>query len=124
MFQDRLKKLRAERGWTQAELAGQLGVSPSAVGMYEQGRREPDSVLLSKLASLFQVSTDYLLGHDGSQDVGAVIDHFTDILENQQGLMFHGAPLSAADREKIVSAIRVAAAIAAPPAALSPEKKK
>ena len=36
-------------------------VSPSAVGMYEQGRREPPAAILVELARLFGVTTDYLL---------------------------------------------------------------
>ena len=114
MFADQLRRLRAEYGMTQAQLAEKLGVSPSAVGMYEQGRREPDSGILGRLTELFHVSADYLLGFRNEQEVGHVIDRFTQMLQNQQGLMFNGAPLSEADREKIVSAIRVAAAIAAP----------
>ena len=57
----RIAVLRRGAGWSQAELARQLGVSPSAVGMYEQGRRQPSADLLVKLAELFQVSTDFLL---------------------------------------------------------------
>ena len=45
----------------QAQLAEKLGVSASAVGMYEQGRREPGAQLLIKLAQTFDVTTDYLL---------------------------------------------------------------
>lgn len=103
---------------TQAQLADRLGISASAVGMYEQGRREPDSELLTRLARLFHTTTDALLSVGGEpepeQEVNAVIDRFTDLLKNQQGLMFNGTPLTEADREKIVNAIRVAAAIAIP----------
>lgn len=118
MFSVQLKKLRAEYGMTQAQLAQKLGISASAVGMYEQGRREPDSELMARLARLFHVSTDYLLGvqqeSEADQEVNTVIDRFTNILKKQQGLMFNGMPLSESDREKIVNAIRVATAIAIP----------
>ena len=57
----RIAALRRGAGWSQAELAEKLGISPSAVGMYEQGRREPSAQLLVALSREFQVSTDYLL---------------------------------------------------------------
>ena len=61
MLGARIAVLRREAGWSQGELARQLGVSPSAVGMYEQGRREPSAQLLVDLSRLFGVSVDYLL---------------------------------------------------------------
>lgn len=61
MLGTRIAALRRGKGWSQAELARQLQISPSAVGMYEQGRREPALELLVKLARLFDVSVDYLL---------------------------------------------------------------
>ena len=57
----RIAALRRQAGMSQAELARQLGVSPSAVGMYEQGRREPSSDVLVQLGKIFGVSVDYLL---------------------------------------------------------------
>lgn len=61
MLGARIAALRREMGQSQAELAKCLGVSPSAVGMYEQGRREPSGAILVALAANFGVSTDYLL---------------------------------------------------------------
>lgn len=58
----RLKELREERDITQADLGKALNISPSAIGMYEQGRREPSLDVLRKLAEYFKVSTDYLIG--------------------------------------------------------------
>ena len=58
----RLKELRDEHGLTQAELGRLLNISPSAIGMYEQGRREPSIEALIKIADYFCVTTDYLLG--------------------------------------------------------------
>lgn len=59
-----LKKLREEKGLTQSELGKELGISPSTVGMYEQGRRVPDVPILKKMSAFFEVSLDYLLGNE------------------------------------------------------------
>lgn len=61
MLGARIAALRKESGLSQAELAKQLGISPSAMGMYEQGRREPSMDTLVAMAKVFHVSTDYLL---------------------------------------------------------------
>ena len=57
----RIAILRISKGWSQAELARRIGVSASAVGMYEQGRREPSLGLVVQLSQEFGVTTDYLL---------------------------------------------------------------
>ena len=61
MVGQRIAALRRNKGWSQTQLAQQLKISPSAVGMYEQGRREPSVELVVEMASLFGVTTDYLL---------------------------------------------------------------
>lgn len=62
----RIKELRKEKQITQAELAKALNISPSTIGMYEQGRREPDYKTLERIADFFRVSTDFLLGRKDS----------------------------------------------------------
>ena len=61
MLAERICLLRRARGWSQAELARALQISPSAVGMYEQGRREPSLSAVVALSRTFGVSVDYLL---------------------------------------------------------------
>ena len=61
MLGARIAALRRQAGFSQAELAQRLRISASAVGMYEQGRREPAVDLLVSLADIFGVSVDYLL---------------------------------------------------------------
>ena len=61
MLGERIALLRRGKGWSQMELAQQLHISASAVGMYEQGRREPSLEGLVELAAVFEVSADYLL---------------------------------------------------------------
>ena len=62
MLGDKIRELRG-REMTQGELAKKLGISTSAVGMYEQNRREPDLDTLKKIAALFDVSLDSLTGY-------------------------------------------------------------
>jgi transcriptional regulator with XRE-family HTH domain len=57
-----LRELRQQKHLTQKELSKILQISASTIGMYEQGRREPDHDTLTKIADFFGVPTDYLLG--------------------------------------------------------------
>ena len=61
MLGARLAALRKEAGLSQAELARRLQISASAMGMYEQGRREPSMQMLVEMAKELHVSSDYLL---------------------------------------------------------------
>ena len=63
----RIAALRREAGMSQSQLAKLLQVSPSTVGMYEQGRREPSADMLLKLARVLGVSVDYLLSGNVSE---------------------------------------------------------
>ena len=51
---NRLKVLRAERNWSQAELAGRLEVSRQAINAIETGKHDPSLVLAFKLAKIFE----------------------------------------------------------------------
>lgn len=60
-IQEKIRKLRTRRRWSQAELAERLGVSTGHVSRLENGRYQPSIELLKKLAAELQVSTDFLL---------------------------------------------------------------
>ncbi|PTX53961.1 DNA-binding XRE family transcriptional regulator [Melghirimyces profundicolus] len=60
MLGKRLKALRGKR--TQEDIAKALDISRARYSHYENGRSEPDTEMLQKMADLFGVSTDYLLG--------------------------------------------------------------
>ena len=60
----RILSLRTEKGYTQERLAGMLGVSTAAVSKWECSSAYPDITLLPKIAGVFNVSVDYLLGYD------------------------------------------------------------
>lgn len=61
-FSDMLVYLRKRDGYSQQELAQKVGVSRSAIGMYEAGEREPAFETLEALADTFNVNMDTLLG--------------------------------------------------------------
>lgn len=61
-FKDMLKTLRKEKDLSQAELAKRIGIAPTTISMYEQGKREPDFETEEKLADFFNVNLDTLRG--------------------------------------------------------------
>lgn len=61
-FNEKLRELRLENGFTQKKVAGLLEVSTTCYAGYEQGYREPDFKTLIKICKLFEVRSDYLLG--------------------------------------------------------------
>ncbi|NLI60785.1 MAG: helix-turn-helix transcriptional regulator [Clostridiales bacterium] len=61
-FPERLAELRMESNMTQKELADRIGLSRGTIGMYEIGRRDPDTDTIIKLTKIFGVSADYLMG--------------------------------------------------------------
>jgi putative transcriptional regulator len=67
---NRLKVLRAERDWSQAELGGRLGVSRQAVNAIETGKYDPSLPLAFKLSRLFEVPIEEIFndGAGGSGD--------------------------------------------------------
>lgn len=61
-FGEILKELLSLHSMTQKQLAKDLNLSPSALGNYIQGSREPDYETLMQIAAYFHVTTDFLLG--------------------------------------------------------------
>lgn len=69
MVAERIKQLREQRSFTQADLAKRLGITRSSVNAWEMGISVPSTQYIVDLANIFQVSTDYLLGMDTSVSV-------------------------------------------------------
>ncbi len=62
---NRLKVLRAERDWSQAELGGRLGVSRQAVNAIETGKYDPSLPLAFKIARLFETRIEDVFDDEG-----------------------------------------------------------
>lgn len=60
---ERLKAAREKKNLKQNRVAMMLGVHNSTLAKYESGEREPDAEVINKLAELYEVSTDWILGN-------------------------------------------------------------
>ena len=65
----KLKNLRKEKQLTQKQIADRIGLAISAVSSYESGTRYPSYDVLIRLAHIFHVSTDYLLGVTDKREI-------------------------------------------------------
>lgn len=85
-----LKELRARAGLTQQQLADKLRMSKATVSYYEQSLRSPSPEMLIKIAGVFHVTTDYLLGLEGKRqtlDVTDLADEDITFLKNAVELL-------------------------------------
>ena len=62
-FSERLKELRKQAHLTQVELASKLGIVQSSYADWERGKKKPTQDNLVKIAQIFNVSVDYLVGN-------------------------------------------------------------
>ena len=68
-FSTRLRELRLNKGLRQEQVAKLIGVNKSAISTYENDTRQPSFDILVRLANLYRVSTDYLLGQTNTRSV-------------------------------------------------------
>ena len=80
-FGAKLKQLRIEKGLSQPQLAERVLVTKSVISAYENEIRMPSYDILIKLATLFNVSTDYLLGMNNEKYL------YTERLTNTQAII-------------------------------------
>lgn len=76
MFCNRLRDLRISRGLNQVEFGESLNVTKQSVSNWENGNIQPSIDMLIRIATIYSVSTDYLLGLDERQilDVTGLTD--------------------------------------------------
>ena len=64
-MKNRLKVLRADRDWTQADLADQLQVTRQTINAIEKGKYDPSLPLAFKLSALFEMPIEAIFSPDG-----------------------------------------------------------
>lgn len=62
VFPERLKKIMKDEHITQSDLAKKIGVTRQSISTYLNGGRNPDIIVLKRLADVLSVSSDYLIG--------------------------------------------------------------
>ena len=67
MLNQRIRLLRQARNMSQVELANRLGVTKQSVSNWENDNILPSIEMLMKLAAVFSVSTDYMLGLESGE---------------------------------------------------------
>jgi len=94
---NRIRMLREERGWTQAQLGEMLNVKDSAISKYETEKIPLTADTLKRLSEIFDVSVDYILGlsparkpcgtsHAKPKILEAIASKDTDLLETMESL--------------------------------------
>ena len=98
-----LKFARIEAGLTQSDLARKLGVSPSTIGMYEQGRRLPDYNTLSEICSILRVSIFDFFPKQRIFNVDVVLQSIIDCLnDSRKTVLLHGIFIDERKKNDIV----------------------
>lgn len=104
MIQERIKTLRLEAKLTQKQIAEKLGISIAYYSQWEVGKRTPASKNLQKLADIYNVSTDYLLGNTDEKKSTKVEEDLEKSLDTFKS--FDGKPMSDHDRNVIRKILR------------------
>lgn len=89
---NRIKELRKEHKITQEKLAAILGISRSAIAMYETEKCDLSNDILIACASFFDVSTDYLLGQSDIKKAPSLEDAGLSAEEAELLKLFRAAP--------------------------------
>lgn len=80
-FGKRLLEARKNKGLSQEELAGQLGTKGPAIGRYERDEMKPSIDVAAKIASILDVSLDWLVGHTDMELDGKMLERIQEVTQ-------------------------------------------
>jgi len=109
----KLREARKKKGLKQIEAAQKLGISNGTLSGYERDYRDPDTEILKKMAELYDVSVDELLGYQvksklsekDEKDIAKRMEQIRNDLTNTDGLSFSGEPMSPEAIESLLEAM-------------------
>ncbi|SHK21046.1 DNA-binding transcriptional regulator, XRE-family HTH domain [Hathewaya proteolytica DSM 3090] len=111
-FKDKLRKMRTENKMTQEELSNKLGVTKRTLINYEKGNCYPKSTeIFSKLSSIFNVSTDYLMMDESeninSNEKSIEMDSKLQAMNliSEVSALFSGGNLEEGDKDAVMQAL-------------------
>ena len=98
-YGENLKKIRESRGLTQKQLADKLNIASSTVGMYEQGRRQPDLNTLIKMSDKLLIPISMLIKtkyklYIKSIQIDEIIIELINFIQNQDCVYWKDKKLS------------------------------
>lgn len=104
MIGNRLRELRTSKHLTQQQVADKIGLTRPAYTAYETEKRVPDGPMTAKLATIYGVSTDYILGRTNDKLTLSDKDNknrkkVVDIDDNDVIMSFEGKPIPPEDLE-------------------------
>ncbi len=112
IFACNLKSLRKKYGLTQKQLANKLQISSSTVGMYEQGRRQPDLLTLIKMSNILYTPINMLLGIEDkfrikSAQIDTAIAELIEFIKEQNVFIFKGKKLNNEEVSHILYVLKI-----------------
>ena len=111
-FSETLSRLRKQAQLTQADLADRLGISKSAVSMYERGQREPELELLQAMADVFSVSVSALLGREEPEvNADPELTEYLSVLRDRPEMRMLFSLTKDATKEDVETAVRLIEAL-------------
>jgi len=107
MYGERLYLLRKANRYTMEQVGEKLGIAKSSYAAYEKESRFPGLVKLQKLALIYDVSTDYILGLTDDPSPKADKNNIREILE-KENLHWDGRPLTEEELEPLRKLLEMA----------------
>jgi len=105
LISHRIKELRAEKKISQKELASQLYVSPQAISKWERNESTPNPEAIAKMAGIFEVSADYLVGRTNQRGEPPAQGEELDDMEKQ--LMKYVKDMTLDQKKMLLAQMRV-----------------
>ncbi len=111
----KIRRLLKEHGWSASYLCRSFGKNVTWLADMERGRGLPDENTLQAIADKLGTTVNYLTDKTDQKEKPLTKreepTELERILEQQPGLMFHGAPLTEDDRAKLITAMRAVMAV-------------
>lgn len=89
-FKDRLKEARQNKGYTQEQLAEQVGIAKTTLTGYEKGNREPNMATISNLLRVLEVDANYLWQDETTFPFELTYDEMEHLVKKYRDLDLHG----------------------------------
>ena len=86
-MKDRIKELRTKKNMTQTQLGELLGVTQKAISLIEKGINNPSVAQISKIAEIFNVTTDFIInGNESAKDIEPIEQEILKIIRDDRTL--------------------------------------